>query len=46
MKVVNIMLEDAEHKRMMEEKGSSTWKDALEAGCRDLSEMFTNKMNE
>ena len=33
MKVINIMLEDAEHKKLKEWKRNSTWKIALMIGC-------------
>ena len=37
MKVVNIMLEDAEHEKMTKQKGGITWRDALRIGCEEAN---------
>jgi hypothetical protein len=34
MKVINIMLEDAEHKELFKAKGEMTWRESLIKGCK------------
>lgn len=36
MKVVNIMLEDKEHKRLLSQKAGRTWKASLLRGCEEF----------
>jgi len=35
VKVINILLEDSQHKELLDSKGSKTWKDCLIDGAKE-----------